>query len=134
MKVTDSLGNAASPVTYQVNVNSQLTISVTPSNPTIDSGQTVGLMAQPSGGSGSYASYQWYVGASCSGTAVGASASFTTPALTSTSSYCVKVTDSLGGTGTAADNITVNPSLSAGKIVPISPTIDNGQNITLCFQ
>ncbi len=88
------------------------------------------LTAVASGGFGGY-TYAWYQGATCSGSVLGTSASYTTSALTSTTTYCGKVTDSLGGTATAKSTVTVNPTLVAGAITPSSLKIDSGQSITL---
>ena len=104
-------------------------VSVPPA--TIDSGQSVTLTAIPSGGSGSYSSYAWYQGGSCAGTVVGTSASYSTGALASTTTYCVLVTDSVGDTAISTVTIVVNPGLAAGTIAPSRPGIDDGQSITL---
>jgi hypothetical protein len=128
VEVTDSLGSATG-ATDTVTVNAALTVTITPPAPTVDSGQTETLTANPTGGSGGYA-YQWYSDLSCTGTAVGTSDSYTTPALTSTTSYCVRVTDSLGGSATAPDTVSVNAALAV-TITPSSPTIDSGQSVTL---
>ncbi|GEM_PF-4959342 len=88
-----------------------LTVGITPASPTVSSGQTEVLTANPSGGSGIY-SYQWYAGGSCSGTVVGTQSTYTTPALTSTTTYCIRLTDSLGNGATATDTVTVNSLLT----------------------
>jgi len=124
---TDSLGGMAS-TTATVTVGSVLSVSVSPV--TIDSGQTASLTAVPSGGSGGY-TYAWHQGAACSGSVLGTSASYTTAALTSATTYCIRVTDSHGGTATATPTVTVNPALVAGGITPSSPSIDTGQSVTL---
>jgi hypothetical protein len=125
--VTDSLGGTAS-TTVTVTVDPALSVSVSPV--AIDSGQTATLTAVTSGGSGGY-TYAWYQGAACSGSVLGTAASYTTATLTSTSTYCATVKDSLGGTATATSTVTVDAALSAGAITPSSPTIDSGQSIAL---
>ena len=44
-----------------VTVNAAPTVTVSPSSWTMDVGQSKTFTATPSGGSGSYTSYQWYV-------------------------------------------------------------------------
>ena len=110
---------------------------VTPSSPTIDSGQSITLTANPSGGTTSY-SYQWYSGTSntCSSdTAIsGATSSTYSASPTSSTYYCYKATDS-ATTPTSAtsgtDLITVNSALGTPTISPSSATYDSGQSITL---
>jgi trimeric autotransporter adhesin len=128
-QVTDS---SETPVTVTsdsvtVTVNPALTVSVPPQ--TIDTGQTATLTASPSGGSGTYSSYAWYL-TSCTGGVLGTSASYTTAALTSTASYCVLVTDSVGGNATTTATVTVNSALVAA-VFGVSPTtVDSGQTVT----
>ena len=91
-------------------------VSISPSAPKIDSGQSITLTATASGGSGTGYTYTWYSGSSCTGTVLGTSASYTTPTLTnppSSDTYCVMVTDSLGGTGTNTVTVTVYSAVSA---------------------
>lgn len=113
--------------------------AIAPAGPTIDSGRSVVLTAAPSGGAGA-GSYtlQWYAGTSTScptGKAVGPnSATYSLPALTSTTQYCYSVVDtSYGSTATysAVDTVTVKGSLTAGPVTPTSPGVDLGQTITL---
>src|SRR5207247_10092659 len=78
---------------------------ITPSNPTIDTGQSIVLTANPSGGTAPY-SFQWYSGTSpnCSSdTAPLGTSSTQTVSSTISAYYCYKVTDSSAG----------NPSASA---------------------
>lgn len=98
-----------------------------PASTTIDSGNTVTLNVTASG-TGPLA-YQWYQGASgTTTTPVGTnSSSYTSPALTSSTSYWVKVTNSVnpGGVNSTTANITVNlPAVS----VAVSPAgvLENG--------
>jgi hypothetical protein len=107
---------------------------ITPSSPTLDSGQSITLTANPSGGTSPY-SYQWYTGASCTGAIGGATGPTYLAAPASSTTYYYEVTDSSAGGAlsscSAGDPITVNPALGAGAITPAAPTIDNGQSITL---
>ncbi len=126
VKVTDSLSSTAS-ATATLTVNGALSASVSPSSSNIDSGQSQTLTATPSGGSGSY-SYQWYSNAGCT-TSIGGATSSTYGASASTT-YCVKVTDSLSSTASATATLTVNGALSA-SVSPSSSNIDSGQTKTL---
>ncbi len=121
-----------------VKVNPVLVVgSVTPSSPKLDSGQSVTLTANPSGGTTPY-SYQWYSGSSStctSDTAIsGATSSTYSAAPSTTTYYCYQVTDSSSppqSLYSATDQVTVNSALFAGAVTPASPSIDSGQPITL---
>ena len=111
--VTDSAylpdtANATATVTVSA---SPLTVTITPSAPTINSGQTIQLTAHPSGGTGAD-SYAWYSGATCSGSVLATTQVYTTSALTAITTYCVVVTDSSAVPARASANatVTVNPS------------------------
>jgi hypothetical protein len=114
-------------------VNSALTATVTPVSPAIDTGQSITLTANPSQGTSPY-TYQWYTGGSCGSAISGATSQTYSPSPTSTTSYSVKVADSSVGTPAASAcapvTVTVNSALTA-TVSPVSPTIDNGQSITL---
>lgn len=90
-------------------------LSVTVAPQTITSGQTATLTAVVSGASGT-SMFQWYDNIGCSGTPVqsGSSDTFTTPQLTSTTSYCVVVISG-GGTASAPVTVTVSPETSSGS-------------------
>ncbi len=140
--VTDSAAN--SPVTLTsgntlVTVNSSLLVgSPTPSNPSIDTGQSITLTANPSGGSPPY-SYQWYSSPSgacrSSGDKVASGNSVTvTNSPTSNTLFCYSVSDTSTNPPVLTSGnslVTVNPSLSAGSPIPLNPSIDDGQSITL---
>jgi hypothetical protein len=109
-----------------------------PASATIDSGRSVVLTARPSGGSGQY-SVVWFSSASgspsCTLTEVGTGSTFTASPTTNTS-YCYRVMDTAEGTPPASalsppDTVTVDPALSAGGVMPITPTVDLGQGIAL---
>ena len=120
-----------------ITVNAVLSAgTTTPSNPAIDTGESLTLTAHPSGGTGPL-SYQWYTTASCTagGAISGATGTTYLAAPTATTAYYFQVTDSSpAGAETscsAADTVTVNPTLTAGTITPASPTIDSGESVTL---
>jgi hypothetical protein len=117
-----------------VSVDPALEVTVTPSAPSIESGQTVQLTANPSGGTGAD-SYAWYLGSSCSGTVLATSQVYTSPALTATTTYCVVVTDSsyLPSNASATVTVTVEGPISplTVTIAPAAPSIDRGQSVTL---
>jgi hypothetical protein len=111
----------------------------TPSAPTIDSGQSITLTANPSSGTKPY-SYQWYTASSSgtcstSDTAIsGATSSTYAASPTSSAYYCYIVTDSESPAKTADSPtglVTVNPALGTPSISPSSATYDSGQTITL---
>ncbi len=107
---------------------------ITPSNPTIDSGQSITLNSNPTGGSLPY-TYQWYSGTVACSTAItsgGTSGSYVaTP--TSYTSYSYKVTDNVANTiCSALANVIVNSALIASNAPTSSAsTLDNGQSATL---
>ena len=107
---------------------------ITPSNPTIDAGQSITLNSNPTGGSLPY-TYQWYSGTVACSTAItsgGTSGSYVaTP--TSYTSYSYKVTDNVANTiCSALANVIVNSALIASNAPTSSAsTLDNGQSATL---
>jgi Ig-like domain CHU_C associated len=88
-------------------------VSITPPAPSIDHGQSVQLTANPSGGTGAD-TYAWYAGASCSGSVLATSQTYTTPALAANATYCVAVTDSAYVPDTANASATVTVTASSG--------------------
>ena len=112
-----------------------LSVTITPSAPAIDSGQNVQLTAHPAGGVGAD-TYAWYSGPSCSGSVVGTSQAYTTPALTASTSYCVAATDSASSpvTATASATVTVSGSPLSVTITPAAPTIASGNTVQLTAQ
>src|SRR5205823_5402163 len=111
---------------------------ITPSTPSINSGQTITLSANPSGGTTPY-HYQWYSGGSsicASDTALLGTTQTQSVSPAVNTYYCYSVTDSSTGSRapsatSPATLVTVNPALIAGLVTPSSPTIDNGQVILL---
>jgi hypothetical protein len=116
---------AAAPVAIPPSITSH------PASVTINSGQstTVGVVAT---GTGPF-SYQWYQGTSGTLTSPipgATSSSYTTPALTATTSYWVRVSNAAG----SADSNTATVTVSAPPAItshPASVTVDPGQTTTL---
>ena len=132
--VTDSSSvPATATATDTVTVSgSPLTVTITPNAPSIDSGQSIALTAQPSGGTG-MDSYAWFVGATCTGATLATTQIYTTPALTTDTTYCVAVTDSssVPATATATDTVTVSGLPLTVTITPADPSLDSGQTVAL---
>ena len=138
-KVTDSAYSPASQCSAgdTVTVNAALSAgAITPSAPKIDSGQSITLTANPSGGTTPY-SYQWYTGASCTTAISGATAATYSASPTTTTTYYYKVTDSSSAGAqsacSAGDTVTVNSQFTGTTvtITPATSTIDSGQSVTL---
>ena len=128
-----------------ITLNSALGIpSINPSNPTIDNGQSVTFSSTWSGGTPDYTAKLYSSSTSTCNTGstlvqtlsslTGGSASFGSISPTSTTYYCIFVTDSATSPETINSinsEIVVNPALVANSITPSSPKIDSGQSITL---
>jgi len=130
LEVTDGASTPeiqTSPASSTVATSSALTAGTpTPTSPAIDSGQSVTLSTNPSGGTSPY-SYQWYssgtgTGACSSGTPLGTGVTqLASP--TATTYYCYTVTDSAHAPvtqGSAWDKLAVNSALTA----PAAPTVN----------
>jgi subtilase family protein/Ig-like domain-containing protein len=107
------------------------TITTQPLSQTITSGQTATLSV--TAGGTAPLTYQWYMGASGTITtpiAGTTGSSYTTPALSSTTSYWVRVSNSVGTADSATATVTVvtPPAITAQ---PLSQTIASGQVATL---
>src|SRR5206468_1293302 len=105
-----SINSATATVTVQCTTAQAITTQ--PASRTINSGHTTTLSVTAN--SAGTTTYQWYQGvAPSTATPVGSnSPSFTTPALTATKSYWVRVTSTCNGTATANSNaatVTVVP-------------------------
>ncbi len=95
--------------TAKITINTELTVPTVNATPsTIDLGGSANLSASASGGSRNY-TYAWYPDGACTGTAVAG----TVVSPTSTTTYCVLVSDGIdNATGTAT--VTVNQPPSGG--------------------
>jgi hypothetical protein len=102
---------------------------MTPSSPSIDSGQSIALTAKPSGGVVPD-SYQWYIDGTCTTSIPSANSQTYTASPSSTTVYSYKVTDSANSPSSVCspgDTVTVNAILIALPITPPNPSIDSGQ-------
>ena len=132
LQVTDATGAQVNSTATMVTVNAAPTVTVSPSSWTLDVGQSKTFLAAPSGGSGTYTSYQWYVNGSAQSDQTASTFSF---ALASLGSYLVTVTvtDSSGATSvqSTAATVTVNSALVAPTVTPTPGIVDQGQNSIL---
>ena len=114
--------------TNQLQIDTPLDVSVTPATWIMDVGQSKTFTANPTGGSGIYPSYQWYV----NGTSQNGATSSTLNYLATTagsSAITVTVTDNSGSVSSqsAASSVTVNPAPTV-TVSPSSWTMDVGQS------
>ena len=126
----------------EITVNPALeSTQILPQNPSIDSGQTINLtLVVPNTGTPPY-SYQWYSGSSatCSSDSpiTGYNSLSETLSPSSTTYYCVKITDSSASSPeivyTGTDLVTVNPDISTPLTSPSNILIDSGQSATLTY-
>src|SRR5580658_2318678 len=106
-------------------------ITTEPASQTINSGQTATLSVVASG---TGLTYQWYQGASGTTTdkiSGATSSSYTTLALSVTTSYWVQVSNAGGSTDSSTATITVTPPGPVITTQPVSQTINSGQTATL---
>lgn len=134
VKVTNTVNpTGANSNTATVTVRQPAAIVTQPAPVTINSGQSTTLSVVASGDEP--LTYQWYQGASGVTTnpiSGATSASFTTPMLSVTTSYWVKVTNAANLTGANSSAATVTVRQPAAIVTaPISATIDRGQSIQL---
>jgi hypothetical protein len=125
VRVSNSVGN----INSQAATLSVLpTITTQPISQTIAHGGTATLSVTASGTNPF--TYQWYQGtAGNAATPVGSdSPSFTTPALSTTSSYWVRVSNSVGNINSQAATLSILPSITTQ---PSSQTIAHGGTATL---
>ncbi|MGA2682544.1 MAG: PKD domain-containing protein [Candidatus Bathyarchaeia archaeon] len=112
--------------------NALPTVSVSPSSWTLDVGQSKTFTATASGGSGSYSSYQWYVGGVSQSGATASTFSYS-PASSGSPLITVTVTDTLGATSaqSTAPSVTVHSALVAPTASASKSTVDQGQTSIL---
>lgn len=129
VKVKNALNTSgANSNTATISVNQPAAIATHPASFTLDSGATTTLTVSASG-TGPFA-YQWFQGASgIATTPVGTnSKSFTTPALSETTSYWVKVTNvaNTSGADSAAAVITIRPAYDTWATAAGIPANESG--------
>ena len=120
-----NVGGTADSSAATVTVNQPAAITTSPSSTTINSGSNATLSVIASGAGP--LSYQWYQGASGNSTSSitnATSASYTTPALTATTSYWVKVTNAANPTGanSATATVTVNDTFASWQASKFNST------------
>jgi YVTN family beta-propeller protein len=116
---------------------------ISPSNPVIDSGQSIILSFSWSGGTPDYTASLYSSTTSTCNTGstlvqtlsslTSGSATFSSVSPTSNTWYCTFVTDSSSTpetTNSISSEVIINPVLSAPTISPSNPTIDSGQSVT----
>ncbi len=105
------------------------TVSISPTSATLDVGQSQLFTANPSGGSGTYSSYQWYVNGSAQSDQNASTFSFA-PALADSYSITATVNDSSGATSAQSNAASVTVSASPTvSVAPAGPfTLDIGQS------
>ncbi len=113
-------------------------ITAQPQHQTISAGQSATLSVAADGTAP--LTFQWYSGTSgATASPIGGatSSSFTTPPLTATASYWVRVTNSAGTVDSTTATITISaappPSATAPAVTsqPLSQTISSGQSVTV---
>ena len=113
-------------------------ITAQPQHQTISAGQAATLSVAADGTAP--LTFQWYSGTSgATASPIGGatSSSFTTPSLTATASYWVRVTNSAGTVDSTTATITISapppPSATAPAVTsqPLSQTISSGQSVTV---
>ncbi len=133
LQVTDNTGAAVNSNAVTVKVNVAPTVSITPASWIMDVGQSELFTATASGGSGSYSSYQWYVGGVAQSGMTASTFSYA-PSSSGSPSITVTVTDSLGATSarSSAATVTVNQltitvtQTANGVIAPGSSPVNYG--------
>jgi len=121
----------ANSTTATVSISVAPGITTQPASTTINSGATATLSVAASGSPAP--TYQWYAGASgvTTNPVSGAtSASFTTPTLTTTTTYWVRATNASGTADSNAATVTVNQPVAI-SVQPVSTAINSGSTATL---
>ncbi len=132
--VTDSAPTPVSAVSpaAEFAINQPVSASVSPKAASVDSGQTASFTVTATLGSPPY-TYQWYTGSACSTAISGqTSASYTTGALTASTTYSVEVKDSSPGSPASVSetckSVTVTVTPAPVPTLALSPgAIDVGQ-------
>jgi hypothetical protein len=132
VEAQDSSGNQSSPTSYSWTINTTPTITTQPASTTINSGQTATLTVVAEGPPP--LTYQWFIGTSgdTSQPIAGATAAnYTTPALTATVSYWVRVSNGGGSANSGAATVTVNRAATTTTLTASPNPSIFGQTVTL---
>lgn len=111
VRVTNATSSTADSATAAITVLTPPTISSQPTGSTITTGQTVTLSVTATG---SGLTYQWYVGSSGTTTSpisLATTSTYRTPALSMTTSYWVRVTNSGGSVDSSTATVTVSGTI-----------------------
>ena len=130
VRVSNGFGASVDSATAIISIGAAAAIATQPQSQTIASNATANLSV---GATGTNLSYQWYRGTAPDTTnAVGGnSANFTTPALTTQTSYWVRVSNAFGPSVDSATAI-ISIGVGAGIVTqPQSQTIASGATATL---
>jgi YVTN family beta-propeller protein len=129
LKVTDATGAFVTSNGTTVTVNPALSVTVSPSPVVMNNGQTQTFTATPSGGSGTYTGYQWYVNGSTQNGQTSSTFSLTSGSL---GSYLVSVTvtDSSGVTSSQSTAVAATTSVSSTPTPTNQPTPNPTANPT----
>jgi hypothetical protein len=125
VRVSNTSGSANSDLAI---ISVRPSITSQPGSPSINSGSTTTLAVTAVGSTP--LNYQWYRGAvGITTTPVGTnSSSFTTPSLTDTATYWVRVTNSVGTIDSQLSAISIRPNITTQ---PLSRTINSGSTTSL---
>jgi formylglycine-generating enzyme required for sulfatase activity len=128
VRVSNPVGDVNSSL-VTVTVGTPPSITTQPASSAITSGSTATLTVTATGTAP--LSYQWYQGAvGTTTTPIGTnSASFTTPALTATTSYWVKVSNSAGNVNSSLVTVTVGSSTQADLALIPAGSFQMGDNL-----
>ncbi len=128
LQVTDTVGAQVTSSATPVTVNVAPTVTGSPASWIMDIGQSKTFSATAAGGSGSYVSYQWYVGGAVQFGQTAQTFSYS-PASSGSYSVTVTVTDNLGATSAqssaASVSVAASPTVSIAPVGPL--TMDVGQ-------
>ena len=134
--VVDSINGHFTSNTAAVTVNSpptvtisSLTASVSPSHWVLDAGQTVNFTANPTGGSGTYKTYQWFVNGTLQNDETSSTYNYSSESL-GTYLITVKVTDSLNEISAPSAPAFVLVNAYPNVTIDASQVLDVGQSQT----
>lgn len=132
LQITDNASQTVISNVLSVTVNSNPTVSLTSSSTISDIGHTITITANPSGGTGTYLFYQWYVNGSTQSGITAATFSFSSQSL---GSYLITatVTDSLNATSAPSSGVfvSVNSALAAPTVTSAPSIINQAQASSL---